>query len=134
VLFLAALRSSVSPGPLDTIIGGKESWLRSRFKTLVGDTLVQYGEFTRPRGVVEAPLRASYASHVFEETSDLELTSWRMRVKDLETLKHHVQELNSQQFAAPQTPEARARILLLARTAHVVIPQSILSLCSGVSP
>ena len=98
------------------------------------DCLMLYGEKARPKGIVEASLRASYASSFFEETNDLSLTAWRLRVKDLSTLRHYVQELQSQSFVARQSLDAKERIRLFSSLGPVVIPAAIRLLKARVNP
>ena len=93
-----------------------------------------YGERSRPKGVVEASLRASYPSALFEECNDLSLTAWRLRVKDLGTLRHYVQELQSQSFVSRQTEQTKERIHLLSSLGPIVIPAAIRLLRARVNP
>ena len=95
---------------------------------------VRYGESARPKGVVEASLRASFATALFESTSDLKLVAWRLRVKNIEVLSHYVHELQSQTFMSHQPQSTRTRIPHLASIAPTVIPQAIRFLQAGVAP
>lgn len=132
--YISALRNYVQPERDDKFVGGGETWYRGKFRTLVTDTGARYGEDSRPKGVVEASLRASFASFLFEHSSDLAFVGWRMRIKNLDTLRHYVHELQSQQFIADQSAETRQRVYTLAAAAPRVIARSIEFLNGRVPP
>jgi len=134
ISFISALKSFKAPEDSQFVIGGSGTWLTSRFKTLVADTRVPYGESQRPKGVVLASLRASFASELYESCGDLSRVSWRMRIKNLDTLGHYTQELQSQQFVARQPQETRAQIRRLCFIRSHVIQTSIQLLRAGVVP
>lgn len=58
--FVQALRDYVRPPGDELVVGGGATWHRNRFKCMVEDTGAHYGEQRRPKGVVEAGLRASF--------------------------------------------------------------------------
>ena len=114
--FLRAMKAYYRPEDSEIMIGCSPSTQRKRFQVMTEDCLLKYGERSPPKGKVEASFQTSYASAFFEETGDLAFTAWRSRVKDLGTLRHYIQELQSQSFASRQSPEAKKRIHLGERS------------------
>ena len=132
--FISVLKNFRNPSSSELVVGGSENWFRGRFKTLVGDSRLPYGESVRPKGVVEASMRASFASSLFESSGDLPLVAWRLRVKNIDTLSHYIHELQAQTFLSLQSEDTRCQIRSLATIAPQVISVSVHFLRSGVSP
>ena len=71
-------------------------------------------------GFTPASMRAGSATEMYQQTRDLVRVQWHLRHKDIETLRHYVQELPLAMSRAALTPTQFDRVQAFARVADVM--------------
>ena len=76
-------------------------------------------------GFTPASMRAGSATEMYQQTRDLVRVQWHLRHKDLETLRHYVQELPLAMARAALSAEQAARVQAFSRVADVMRRRAI---------
>ena len=79
------------------------------------DAILNHLSIPKSQKITPGSLRAGGAVYEYQSKGDLTHLLWRMRLQNLSTLEHYLQEVAGQTFFAELPCEARRRILLLSQ-------------------
>ena len=124
-------------GDLSRLVAlGGPGWLRARFNDLLRLANLPVGEVmttgSTDKGYVLASLRAGGATHKFEQRRDIATVAWDLRVDNVKTLEHYLQEVQSATALARLSDRTRKRVQLFADTAAETVEKAIVLLNAGV--